>query len=77
MTLYAVEIEAQHGNDLSVRVVNILRWAALFLHMGCSKKSKTSKVYTYSFLSALYILQILESGKLAQELLEGSGYQEM
>ena len=62
---------------MSEREVNILRWAALLLHVGCAKKSKTSKVYIYSFLSALFILQMIESGKLSQELLEGSGYQEM
>jgi len=54
-----------------------LRWAALLLHIGCAKKSTTSKVFIYSFLSALFILQMLENRCFASELLEGSGYQEM
>ena len=56
LTLYAIEVEAKLNSDLSPREVNILRWSALLLHIGCSKKSKTSKVYTYSFLSALFII---------------------
>ena len=78
LTLYSVEIEAKaDDNDLSEREVNILRWAALLLHIGCAKQSKTSKIYVYSFLSALFIIQMLESGDIAPELLEGSGYEEM
>ena len=73
-----MEIEAKaEDNDLSEREVNILRWAALLLHIGCAKQSKTSKIYVYSFLSALFIIQMLESGDIAPELLEGSGYEEM
>ena len=78
LTLYSVEVEAKsEDNDLSEREVNILRWAALLLHIGCAKQSKTSKIYVYSFLSALFIIQMLESGDIASELLEGSGYEEM
>jgi len=77
LTLYAVEVEAQANPELTEQEVNILRWAALLLHIGCAKRSKTSKTYIYSFLSALYMIQIIESGDIAQELLEGSGYQEM
>jgi len=77
LTMYAVEIEARNDSDLSEREVNILRWAALLLHIGCAKKSKTSKLYIYSFLSALFIIQMLECDHVAQELLEGSGYQQM
>lgn len=64
LTLYAVENQAKTDNDLSEREVNILRWAALLLHIGCAKKSKTSKIYVYSFLSALFIIQMLESGDM-------------
>ena len=74
MTLYGVEVEAKQNPDLTEREVNILRWAALLLHIGCSKRSKTSKTHIYSFLSALYIIQILESRDIATELLEGSDY---
>ena len=57
LTLYAVEVEAQHpDNALSEREINILRWSALLLHIGCAKPSKTSKVHVYSFLSSLYII---------------------
>ena len=55
----------------------MLRWSALLLHIGCAKKSKTSKMYVYSFLSALFIIQMLESGDIPSQLLEGSGYREM
>ena len=64
-------------NALSEREINILRWAALLLHIGCAKPSKTSKIHIYSFLSALFIVQMLESGDIARELIEGSGYSEM
>ena len=77
LTLYAIEIEAQQNDELTEKEVNILRWAALLLHIGCAKPSKTSKVYVYSFLSALFILQMLESGDIKQELLEGAAYEEM
>ena len=78
LTLYSIEIEAQlEDNALSEREINILRWAALLLHIGCAKPSKTSKIHIYSFLSALFIVQMLESGDIARELIEGSGYSEM
>ena len=77
LTLYSIEVETQQEEGLSERELNILRWAALFQHIGCAKKSKTSKVYTYSFVSALFLIQMLESGQLFNELLEGSAYQEM
>ena len=78
LTLYSIEIEAQlEDNALSEREINILRWAALLLHIGCAKPSKTSKIHIYSFLSALFIVQMLESGDIARELIEGSGYREM
>lgn len=80
LTLYAIEIEAQRAqeeDELSEREINILRWAALLLHIGCAKNSKTSKIYIYSFLSALFLTQMLECGDIPQELLEGSAYQEM
>ena len=66
LTLYSVEIEAQiSDHELTEREVNILRWAALLLHIGCAKPSKTSKIHVYSFLSALFIIQMLESGDIA------------
>lgn len=79
LTLYSVEMEAQKAgeNELSEREINVLRWVALLLHIGCAKPSKTSKVHVYSFLSALFIIQMLESGDIAQELLEGSGYRQI
>lgn len=77
LTLYSIEVETQQEEGLSEREINILRWAALFQHIGCAKKSKTSKVYIYSFVSALFLIQMLESGQLFHELLEGSAYQEM
>ena len=57
LTLYGIELEAQENPDfLNEREVNILRWAALLLHIGCSKRSKTSKTHVYSFLGALYMI---------------------
>ena len=47
------------------------------MHIGCAKPSKTSKIHVYSFLSALFIIQMLESGDIARELIEGSFYEEM
>lgn len=47
------------------------------MHIGCAKPSKTSKIHVYSFLSALFIIQMLESGDIARELIEGSGYEEI
>lgn len=77
LTLHGVEIETKLNPDLSEREVNILRWAALMLHIGCSKRSKTSKTHIYSFLSALYMIQMLESRDIAPELLDGADYTEM
>ena len=63
LTLYAIEVQTQNC-ELTEREVNMLRWSALLLHIGCAKKSKTSKMYVYSFLSALFIIQMLESGDI-------------
>ena len=55
LTIYSVDLECKLAN-LSQRETNICRWACLLLHIGCAKKSKTSKIYIYSFLSALFII---------------------
>ena len=58
LTVYSVDWECKLAK-LSARETHICRWAALLLHIGCAKKSKTSKIYIYSFLSALFIIQML------------------
>ena len=63
LTVYSVDYECRVAN-LSPREVNICRWACLLLHIGCAKKSKTSKIYIYSFLSALFIIQMLQQDSL-------------
>ena len=58
LTIYSVDHECKMAN-LTPRETNICRWACLLLHIGCAKKSKTSKIYIYSFLSAPFIIQML------------------
>ena len=47
------------------------------MHIGCSKRSKTSKIHIYSFMGALFLIQMLEAGTLPAELLEGAGFEEI
>lgn len=55
LTLYALESEITL--DFSKKEKDVMRFACLCLHLGCIKtQSKTSKVFTYSFLSAREIL---------------------
>ena len=74
LTLYCLEKQIKKV-ELSEREANICRWSCLFIHIGCAKKSKTSKVYVYSFLSALFLIQMIESNQLCDELIKGSGFE--
>ena len=63
LTICSIDLEAIKAG-LTPREKNICRWAALYLHIGCAKKSKTSKIYVYSFLSALLIIQMMQQDSL-------------
>jgi len=55
LMLYALESEITL--DFTKKEKDIMRYACLCLHLGCcSKQSKSSKVFTLSFLSAREIL---------------------
>jgi hypothetical protein len=61
LTLYSLESEITL--NFTKKEKDIMRYACLCLHLGCCKKqSKTSKVYTQSFLSAREILAQLNHG---------------
>ena len=70
LAVYSVDWEAKLAK-LSPRETNICRWAALFLHIGCAKKSKTSKIYIYSFLSALFMIKMFHKNSLQIEVTPG------